>query len=105
LYKYYLLIITVSDIQVIEEHKDMQSAMSSLGGFTDVKHNDQELEDELANLLSEDEPSVLKKEKHLIPGIVFVVYNNIEYIILIINKQYIFQTFQAYQIIVLKMKN
>lgn len=103
---YELLIITISTvIQVIEEHKDMQSAMSSLGGFSDVKHNDQELEDELADLLNEDEPSVMKKEKHLIPGNVFVVYNNIEHIILIINKQPIFQTFQAYQIIVLKVKN
>lgn len=52
----------------------MQSAMSSLGGFNDAKHNDQELEDELADLLSKDEPSVSKEGKQIIPGMIFVVY-------------------------------
>lgn len=49
----------------------MQSAMSSL---VDIKHNEQELEDELADLLSKDEPITSSKEKHHIPGIILVQY-------------------------------
>lgn len=43
----------------------MQTAM---GGLIDVKHNEQELEDELADLLSEDEPNISSKGKYHIPG-------------------------------------
>lgn len=57
--------------QVIDEHKDMESAMSNL---VDVKHNEQELEDELADLLSEDEPpNVSNTDKHRFPGIVLII--------------------------------
>lgn len=50
----------------------MQSAMSSMSNFADVKHNEQELEDELADLLSKNEPKVSKTEKHHIPGIILL---------------------------------
>lgn len=50
----------------------MQSAMSSL---VDVKHNEQELEDELANLLNKDEQNIPSKEKYPIPGIILIAYN------------------------------
>lgn len=50
----------------------MQSAMSSMSNFADVKHNEQELEDELADLLSKDETNVSKIEKHHIPGIILL---------------------------------
>lgn len=50
----------------------MQSAMSNMSNFADVKHNEQELEDELADLLSKDEPNVSKIEKHHIPGIILL---------------------------------
>lgn len=50
----------------------MQTAM---GGLIDVKHNEQELEDELADLLNKDEPNISSKGKHHIPGITFVVCN------------------------------
>jgi len=72
----------------------MQSAMSNL---VDVKHhNEQELEDELADLLSKDEPNELKTEKHHIPGILFIVCY-MYYIITILNELLIFQIFQMYQ--------
>lgn len=55
----------------------MQSAMSSLGDMSN-KHNEQELEDELADLLSEDEPTnVSKTSKHHVPGTTFVEFKNI----------------------------
>lgn len=50
---------------------------SALGSLVDVKHNEQELEDELADLLSKEEPTVSSPEKH-IPGIClfeFMKYN------------------------------
>lgn len=50
----------------------MQSAMSNMSNLADVKHNEQELEDELADLLSKDEPNISKIEKHLIPGIILL---------------------------------
>lgn len=50
----------------------MQSAMSNMSNFADVKHNEQELEDELTDLLSKDEPNVSKIEKHRIPGIILL---------------------------------
>lgn len=60
--------------EVIDEHKDMQSAMSSL---VDVKqkYNEQELEDELADLLSKDEPSI---GKYHIPDLPSVPDNSLE---------------------------
>jgi len=52
----------------------MQSAMGSL---VDVKqkYNEQELEDELADLLSKDEPTASDTGKYQIPGIVLVGCN------------------------------
>lgn len=49
----------------------MESAMSNL---VDVKHNEKDLEDELADLLSEDEPNVSNTDdKHRIPGIFLII--------------------------------
>lgn len=42
--------------------------------LVDVKHNEQELEDELADLLNEDEPNISSKGTHRIPGIFLIVY-------------------------------
>jgi len=52
----------------------MQSAMGSL---VDVKqkYNEQELEDELANLLSKDEPAVSNTGKYHVPGSVLLACN------------------------------
>lgn len=52
----------------------MQSAMGSL---VDVKqkYNEQELEDELADLLSKDEPAASNTGKYLIPGSALVAFN------------------------------
>jgi len=50
----------------------MQSAMSSL---VDIKHNEQELEDELAHLLNKDESNISSKEIRHIPGIFLIAYN------------------------------
>lgn len=52
----------------------MQSAMGSL---VDVKqkYNEQELEDELADLLSKDEPAISNTGKYHVPGSVLVAYN------------------------------
>ena len=52
----------------------MQSAMGSL---VDVKqkYNEQELEDELADLLSKDEPAASNTGKYFIPGTVLVALN------------------------------
>jgi len=52
----------------------MQSAMGSL---VDVKqkYNEQELEDELADLLSKDEPAASNTGKYLIPGSILVAFN------------------------------
>ncbi|XP_026814013.1 charged multivesicular body protein 7 isoform X3 [Rhopalosiphum maidis] len=63
--------------EVIDEHKDMQSAMGSL---VDVKqkYNEQELEDELADLLGKDEPTVSNTEKHHIPDLPSVPDNSLE---------------------------
>lgn len=47
----------------------MQTALSSL---VDVKHNEQDLEDELADLLSKDEPNIPTTEKQNVPGTVLV---------------------------------
>lgn len=47
---------------------------SALGSLVDVKHNEQELEDELAELLSKEEPTVSSPEKH-IPGICLITCN------------------------------
>lgn len=87
-------------IQAIDEHKDMQSA---LGSLVDVKHNEeqQELEDELANLLSKDEPTVSSPEKY-IPGICFcLILCNI---LTVINFGPNLQTFQLHLITVWKVK-
>jgi len=54
---------------VIDEHKDIQSAMGSLIDKQSAKHNEQELEDELADLLNEDEPNKLSKGNHLMPDL------------------------------------
>lgn len=61
-------------MQVIDEHKDMQSAMGSL---VDVKqkYNEQELEDELADLLSKDESIASNTGKLHIPGSILVACN------------------------------
>ncbi|KAL4112908.1 hypothetical protein QTP88_016627 [Uroleucon formosanum] len=63
--------------EVIDEHKDMQSAMGSL---VDVKqkYNEQELEDELADLLSKDEPAVSNTGKYHIPDLPSVPDNSLE---------------------------
>jgi len=37
--------------------------------LVDVKHDEQELEDELADLLNKDEPNIPSKGTHHIPGI------------------------------------
>lgn len=58
---------------MINEHEDMQSALGS--HVVNVKHNEQEFEDELANLLSEDGPVVSSPGKHNIPGIISVTCN------------------------------
>jgi len=52
----------------------MQTAMGSL---VDVKqkYNEQELEDELADLLSKDEPAASNTGKYHIPGRVLVAFN------------------------------
>jgi len=51
----------------------MQSAMGSL---VDVKqkYNEQELEDELADLLSKDEPTTSNTGKYHVPGSVLLVF-------------------------------
>lgn len=86
-------------MQVIDEHKDMQSAMGSL---VDVKqkYNEQELEDELADLLSNDKPNA---GKHLIPGSVLVANNNVSTLLLF--EQQILQTSRMYRITVWKARN
>jgi hypothetical protein len=43
---------------------------SALGSVVNVKHNEQELEDELADLLSKDNPAVSIPRSHNIPGII-----------------------------------
>jgi len=79
----------------------MQSAMGSL---VDVKqkYNEQELEDELADLLSKDEPIASNTEKHHIPGSILVTCN---VAIVIMIEKYILQTYQMYQTTVWKVKN
>lgn len=61
----------------------MQSAMSSLVDVSN-KHNEQELEDELADLLKNDKPNISKTGKHHIPGIISIVY---KIILTIINEK------------------
>lgn len=69
---------------------------SALGSLVDVKHNEQELEDELADLLSKEEPTVSSPGKYL-PGICLITCK----ILRVLNyyKKY-FQTFQLHLITV-----
>lgn len=72
---------------------------SALGSLVDVKHNEQELEDELADLLSKEEPTVSSPGKH-IPSICLFRCNIFTEIIV----KLIFQTFQLHLITVWKVK-
>jgi len=42
--------------------------------LVDVKHNEQELEDELADLLNKDESNLSSERTHHIPGIILIAY-------------------------------
>lgn len=75
--------------------------MGSLIDKQSAKQNEQELEDELADLLSEDEPNISSKGNHRMPGIIFAVF----YIYVnVVNEKCIFQTSQMYRTAVSKMK-
>lgn len=63
--------------EVIDEHKDMQSAMGSLVDIKQ-KYNEQELEDELADLLSKDESVASNTGKLHIPDLPSVPDNSLE---------------------------
>lgn len=59
---------------------------SALGSAVNVKHNEQELEDELADLLSKEDPAVSSPRKYNIPGIISVIC----YILISIIEKFIF---------------
>lgn len=77
----------------------MQTAMGSLVDDK-LKHNEQELEDELAILLKNDEPTVPSADKHHIPGILLSMKASVTYT----NEKLIFQIFQLLLMTVLKMQ-
>lgn len=85
---------------MIEEHNDMQTAMGSLVDDK-FKHNEQELEDELADLLKNDKPTVPPSaDRHHIPGIVSSMDVSVTYT----DEKLIFQIFQLLLTTALKMK-
>lgn len=75
-----------------------------MGSLVDVKqkYNEQELEDELADLLSKDEPTTSNTGKHHIPGSVLLGCN---ISIVLMNEKQFLQTCQMYQTTVWKAKN
>ncbi|XP_050544556.1 charged multivesicular body protein 7 [Daktulosphaira vitifoliae] len=62
--------------EVLEEHRDIQSALGK--HIIEDKHNENELEDELADLLNVDESICSSKEKHHVPDLPEVPDNSIE---------------------------